>query len=157
MVGDLRSDSFLSSADAVRASISTLGLERAVLLPGFVEDAPLAALYSGASAVVIPSLAEGFGLPAVEGAACGAPMVLSDLPAHRETLDGAAAFFDPTDAAALAIALGGVLDDDDRAAALAARGRERAQRLSWDAAVRPLQELLAGVARGRTAAVGSAA
>ncbi len=60
--------------------------------PGSCSDETLACLYSGATCVVLPSLAEGFGLPAVEAAACGAPLVLSDLPAHRETLDGAAIF-----------------------------------------------------------------
>ena len=73
-----------------------------VLLPGFVSDETLACLYAGATAVVLPSLAEGFGLPAVEAAACGAALVLSDLPAHRETLDGAAIFVAPSDAHAIA-------------------------------------------------------
>ena len=72
--------------------------------PASSRTTSLAALYAGALAVVIPSLAEGFGLPAVEAAACGAPLVLSDLPAHRETLGSAALFFEPRDASELAAA-----------------------------------------------------
>jgi glycosyltransferase involved in cell wall biosynthesis len=149
LVGDLTGDSFLSAAGAVRALVTTLGLEALVLLPGYVDDATLAAVYSGATAVVIPSLAEGFGLPAVEGAACGAPMVLSDLPAHRETLDGCAIFFPPTDADALADTLADVLDDGAQAAALAAAGRVRAGGLSWDVAAEALREVIAQAVEGR--------
>jgi glycosyltransferase involved in cell wall biosynthesis len=146
IVGDLTTDSFLSSAAAVKSLVTTLGLEGSVLLPGYVDDAVLASLYSGATAVVIPSLAEGFGLPAVEGAACGATMVLSDLPAHRETLDGGALFFPPTEPEALTTVLVWLLDNPDRAAEIAARGQSRARALSWDDAVEPLRDLIADAA-----------
>ena len=151
VVGDLTRDSYLSAAASVRRLVGELGLGERVLLPGFVDDATLAALYSGATAVVIPSLAEGFGLPAVEGAACGAPMVLSDLPAHRETLDGAALFFEPTDADALAATLDRLLADGAAARSTAQRGLERAAALSWDDAAVALSKVLAAVldARGR--------
>lgn len=151
VVGDLDGDPYLSSAGSVLDLVSTLELTESVLLPGFVDDETLASLYSGSSAVVIPSLAEGFGLPAVEGAACGAPMVLSDLPAHRETLDGCAMFFPATDVAALARTLESLLDDRAAAATIAERGHARAQTLTWDAAVPPLRDLLvdAAMRRGR--------
>src|SRR5205085_3000378 len=86
LAGDLEGDSFLSAAASVREHVGRLGLEEQVLLPGFIPDEELACLYGACAAAVVPSLAEGFGLPAVEAAACGAPVVLSDLPAHRETL-----------------------------------------------------------------------
>lgn len=149
LVGDLTEDTFLSSAAAVRSAVTTLGLENSVLLPGYVDDAVLAALYGDATAVVIPSLAEGFGLPAVEGAACGAPMILSDLPAHRETLDGCAIFFPPKDTDALARALTRVLDDGPAAAALAEAGRIRAGALSWDAAAEALRAVIVEAAGSR--------
>jgi glycosyltransferase involved in cell wall biosynthesis len=151
IVGELASETFLSSADSVRALVATLGLDGSVIFPGYVEDDVLAALYSGATAVVIPSLAEGFGLPAVEGAACGAPMVLSDLPAHRETLDGAAVFFPPTSDEKLAGLLGEVLDDPVRASELAGLALERARGFSWDRAVDPLRELISTVAKRKGA------
>jgi glycosyltransferase involved in cell wall biosynthesis len=152
VIGELTTDTYLSSAASVRALISELSLGEAVLLPGYVSDETLAALYSGAAAVVIPSLAEGFGLPAVEGAACAATMVLSDIPAHRETMDGAAYFFPPRDADALAATLASLLDEKDRAAELAERGRCRAAGLCWDAAIEPLRELLLDAAGQREAA-----
>jgi glycosyltransferase involved in cell wall biosynthesis len=107
-----------------------------------VSDERLACLYTGALAAVSPSLAEGFGLPAVEAAACGAPAVLSDLPAHRETLGKHAMYFPPRDAKALASALDEVMTNEARRAAMAAGGRQAVARLSWDAGAQRLLEVL---------------
>lgn len=76
-----------------------------VLMPGYVPDPVLAALYCGAEAAVSASRFEGYGLTAVEAAACGARTVLSRIPAHLETSDGRADFFEPGDAAGLLDAL----------------------------------------------------
>lgn len=61
-----------------------------VTLTGRVSDADLAAIYTGAHALVMPSEDEGFGMPAVEALACGTPVVACDLPALREVLGGRA-------------------------------------------------------------------
>jgi glycosyltransferase involved in cell wall biosynthesis len=61
-----------------------------VTLTGALSDDDLAAIYSGAHALVFPSDDEGFGLPPVEALACGTPVVASDLPALREVLEGRA-------------------------------------------------------------------
>jgi glycosyltransferase involved in cell wall biosynthesis len=63
-----------------------------VILTGEVADDELAALYTGAHALVLPSEEEGFGLPAVEALACGTPVVAADGPALREVLGSRAAF-----------------------------------------------------------------
>jgi glycosyltransferase involved in cell wall biosynthesis len=153
LVGDLDDDSYLSCADRVRRQIETLELGEHVRLPGFVADETLACLYSGATCVVLPSRAEGFGLPAVEAAACGAPLVLSDLPAHRETLDGAALFVRPTDVDGFAAALGRVLDDETERDRLAHKGQEAVAHLSWDAAADAVRRLLDEVVAGAGAHV----
>jgi len=72
-----------------------------VILTGEVEDDELAALYTGAHALVLPSEAEGFGLPAVEALACGTPVVAADGPSLREVLDGRATFVEAGDVAGL--------------------------------------------------------
>jgi glycosyltransferase involved in cell wall biosynthesis len=118
------------------------------VLPGFVSDEALACLYSGAAAFVSPSLAEGFGLPAVEAAACGAPAVLSDIPAHRETLGDEALFFPPRDTGRLAEELQRVVGSDILRRSLAERGHRRVARYSWDVSAGALRALVHEVARG---------
>jgi glycosyltransferase involved in cell wall biosynthesis len=142
IVGALEDERYLSAAGDVRRLVAQLDLGGRVLLPGFVEDDVLACLYSGATAFVSPSLAEGFGLPAVEAAACGAPVVLSDIGAHRESLGDAALYFPSGDAAALTGQLHRVLDDRGLRRSLADRGRARVAPLSWDTAARRVRELL---------------
>ena len=60
----------------------------ASMLTGAVDDDELAAIYTGAHALVFPSDDEGFGLPPVEALACGTPVAACDVPALREVLDG---------------------------------------------------------------------
>ncbi|MEJ7891531.1 MAG: glycosyltransferase family 1 protein [Solirubrobacteraceae bacterium] len=68
-----------------------------VILTGAVDDDELAALYTGARALVFPSDDEGFGLPTVEALACGTPVVACDVPALREVLGNRATFVDTDD------------------------------------------------------------
>ncbi|HYM66355.1 MAG TPA: glycosyltransferase, partial [Patescibacteria group bacterium] len=75
-----------------------------VTLTGQVSDEELAAIYSGARALVLPSEDEGFGLPAVEALACGTPVVACEVPALREVLDDRATFVAPGDMRALILA-----------------------------------------------------
>ena len=72
-----------------------------VTLTGHVSDDHLAAIYSGARALVFPSDDEGFGLPTVEALACGTPVVASDLPVLREVLGDRATFVESGDLEAL--------------------------------------------------------
>ncbi len=79
-----------------------------VILTGHVPDSHLAAIYSGAHALVLPSEDEGFGLPAVEALACGTPVVACEIPALREVLGERATFVDPGDLPGLIAAAQGV-------------------------------------------------
>ena len=72
-----------------------------VIVTGHVSDDDLAALYTGARALVFASDDEGFGLPPVEALACGTPVVASDVPAVREVLGDRAQLVDRDDLAAL--------------------------------------------------------
>jgi glycosyltransferase involved in cell wall biosynthesis len=133
---------YVSALEELRRRVADLGLERDVLLPGFLPDAELAALYGGAVAAVVPSRAEGFGLPAVEAAACGAATVLSDIGPHRETLAAHALRFPPGDARVLRAQLARLLADPGLRRRLAEAGRQAVSALSWDVAARRLRELL---------------
>ena len=148
VVGALGDETYASSATAVRARADGLGLGDRVLFPGYVPDDVLAALYRRATVVVNPSRAEGFGLTAVEAAACGAPLLLSDLPAHRETLGRAALLFEPLDIGELAARLGELLGNEVLRARVAQRCAEAVADRSWAAAGTVLAGLVQAATNG---------
>ena len=133
----------VSIAEGIRAR----GLDPArVTVRGRVDDATLAQLMQNARALVLPSRAEGFGLPLVEAMALGTPVILSDDPALVETAGGAGLCFAidervHTTEARLAHALARLWNDADLRDALSARGTERARSFSWDSSARAVLSL----------------
>ncbi|HET7076244.1 MAG TPA: glycosyltransferase family 1 protein [Chloroflexia bacterium] len=117
--------------DTLVAQVERLGLGDSVRFLGYVADADLPALISGATAVVLPSLYEGFGLPALEAMACGAPLLAADASSLPEVTGDAALLLDPRDPAAWTGAMRRVLTDPALRAALSRRGPERAARFTW--------------------------
>lgn len=90
--------------------------------------------YAEAEAAVVPSLYEGFSLPAVEAMSCGVPLVATDGGALGEVVGDAATLVPPGDAGALASALESILDSPERAAEKGVRGRRRVlDRYTWKA------------------------
>jgi glycosyltransferase involved in cell wall biosynthesis len=118
-----------------RALASKLGIADGLIEMPFLEREALAALYRRASVVVLPSDAEGFGLPIAEAMACGAPVVASAIPALMEIGGSAALYCAPGDATAWIDAVAGLLREqlDDPSARLARRQRSiaNARRFSW--------------------------
>ena len=100
---------------------------------GHVTQAELVSLMQRASALVFPSLYEGFGLPPLEAMACGCPVACSSAGALPETVGDAARLFDPHDPTAIADA---VLDVVANPARWTERGLARAERYSWDETAR---------------------
>jgi glycosyltransferase involved in cell wall biosynthesis len=122
--------------DALFASLDERPvLRERVILPGFVPDGDLSALYSGARAFVFPSLYEGFGLPALEAMQCGVPVIASRTSAVPEVVGEAALTVDPADEGALSDAMRVVLSDTALAAELARLGLERSKQFTWDRTV----------------------
>jgi glycosyltransferase involved in cell wall biosynthesis len=106
----------------------------AVILPGFVPDENLPAVYGGAQALVLPSLQEGFGLPVLEAMACGTPVACSGTSALGEISGDAALHFDPHDTAAITDALRALLGDAGLRNDLGQRGVRWAGHFSWERA-----------------------
>jgi glycosyltransferase involved in cell wall biosynthesis len=113
---------------AVDQALDRLGLRDAVRFVGGLAEPALVALFGSAQVGVVPSLYEGFSLPAVELMACGTPLVATTAGALPEVVgpDGTAALHvPPGDPEALAAAIGRVLDDAGLAARLGVAGRAR--------------------------------
>jgi glycosyltransferase involved in cell wall biosynthesis len=127
----------------------SLGIADSVVFPGRVDDADLPGLYSGASVVVLPSLEEGFGLPAVEAMACGAPVIVSDRGALPEVTGSAAVIVDADKEDALASAIAAVLVDREYAGVLRRRGLARARDFAPAHTAERVLDLLERVAAGR--------
>ena len=114
--------------------------EGSVVLPGRLPESAVPDLYRGAAMVVLPSRAEGFGLPVIEAMACGVPVICSDLPVLREIADGVAIFCDPNDPAAFAAAMASMLDAPSNGSRRQL-GVERARTFTWERAARQTVEV----------------
>ena len=117
------------------AELKARAMQTRVRHIGFVPGAELTGLMRRATAMVIPSLYEGFGLPVGEGLAAGALVVHSRIPVLEEVSAGAAMTFDPSSPDELAACLRRAASDSRLAAQLRELGVKRAESLTWDAAV----------------------
>ena len=114
--------------------------QEAVIFPGYVPDADLPAIYTGAQALVLPSLYEGFGLPILEAMGCGTPVVCSRTSSLPEVAGDAGILIDPGDSDDLAAGIARVIQDSVLRQELMQRGLSQAARFSWQ---RTAQETLA--------------
>ena len=126
----------IKGADEIRQTIADLKLSSSVVLPGRVSDENLAGLYAQAALVVMPSLYEGFGFPVLEAMAAGTPVVASNISSLPEVAGDSAILVPPKDAVALAEAIARILENNDLAADLKARGLARARQFTWQRTAR---------------------
>jgi glycosyltransferase involved in cell wall biosynthesis len=125
--------------------VAKLGLQDRVVVTGFISDSELGALYRGTSVFVLPSLFEGFGMPAVEAMALGAPTLVSDLPVLREvTLNQAHYVKDPHSPREFADRIADVLQNEDAARPSAQLVEQMRHVFSPRTVARKYYELLAG-------------
>ncbi len=108
----------------------------AVVALGAISELRVRALYRGATALVYPSLYEGFGLPLIEAMASGTPVIASTAASIPEVLGGAGLLLDPHDAAAWRDAIIRIVNDDELRSDLRARGLARAATFTWDRTAR---------------------
>jgi glycosyltransferase involved in cell wall biosynthesis len=144
LVGDYKHDVFFSSYDALRPRAASSSI-----FTGFVPDAELPHWYSAAEAVVLPSVDEGFGLPAIEAMACGTPVLASRAGALPEVVGDAGLLFEPRDTTALIQALRSVVTDATLRQSLSSKGLAQAAKYSWRASARAAIEMFEEVGRRR--------
>lgn len=112
-------------------AVEEYGLSGLTVFTGYVSEADLQALYTGALCFVYPSYFEGFGLPPLEAMQCGAPVVVGNRTSLPEVVGDAGLLVDPFDERALRSAIERLIDDDSLRKELRAKGLERARKFSW--------------------------
>ena len=133
LVGTVDGDVFHGAQASIREAICEAGTQALVRWTGFVPDEELRHLLSGAVALVLPSASEGFGLPAVEAAACGTPVIATSASPLPALLEGGGIFVEPGDVEGIVGALRVLLTDEPRRRAMSAMARYRAAALTWQA------------------------
>lgn len=118
----------------VARAVDELGIAEAVRFVTGLPDPALAELFGSAEVAVVPSLYEGFSIPAVEAMACATPLVASRGGALPEVVGDCGVLVEPGNPSDLAAALGDLLDDDERRRHLGAAGRRRVEEhFTWRA------------------------
>lgn len=129
--------------DPLAPLVERLDVAANVTLEGWVTEDEVLALYERATALAIPSYAEGFSLPALESMGAGIPTLLSDIGVHRYVAGDAAAYFAPDDHRQLADLISRVIDDAPFRQHLVQSGRARAAEFTWSRTARETSESFA--------------
>lgn len=117
--------------DETLRALDETGVKDAVILTGYIPQADLPALYSGALCFVYPSYFEGFGLPPLEAMKCGAPVIVGNRTSLPEVVGDAALTVDPFDVEAIASAIRSLINDPLLREELSSKGRKRAGTFDW--------------------------
>ncbi len=129
-------DGFYETAGSVRATIRECDTESIVRLTGFLPDSELRWLYAGALLLALPSASEGLGLPAVEAARCGTPVVATTESPLPQLLEGGGLFVQPGNDGALEHAIEQLVADEPARRAMGRVALIRAQALTWTRSAR---------------------
>jgi glycosyltransferase involved in cell wall biosynthesis len=141
MVGDTSGDAFHTYFGTIATQVDALGLRDRVVFTGYLEDEDVVVLLNIASVLVLPSFMEGFGLPAVEAAACGCPVIATNASPLAGLLGEGGIYIDSCDPE-IERALERVLASEDLRMRMRSRGLAAAQRLTWDEAGRQMMEVI---------------
>lgn len=142
LVGPGEEDVFHGERDRVVDEIRSCEVGHLVTWAGYLSDESLRHVLSGAHALVLPSRCEGFGLPAVEAAACGTAVIATIESPLPRLLEGGGIFVAPGDEDALFLAMRTIECDAELRSRLGAVALARARELSWDAAARVALETI---------------
>jgi glycosyltransferase involved in cell wall biosynthesis len=136
--------------DYLRGLAQEIGVADHVRFEGRVSDERLLQLFETSRLMVYPSSLEGFGLPAVEAMKAGLPLIASDRASLPEIVGDGGVKVDPTDSHALASAMSEILESPERQRELAAAGRRRGRKFSWEKSAHQTLRVLEEVADDTT-------
>lgn len=142
MVGEYKKEVFHSAFINIKQQIEELGIAGRVIFTGYLSDEDLVVLLNHSTALVLPSLIEGFGLPAVEAAACGCPVIATTASPLPALLGDGGLFIDPNSCEEMETALARVLSSPELRRRMREAGLEAAGRLTWDAAARQMMDVI---------------
>ena len=125
----------------------TLSVTPFIRFPGYVPDCDLPFFYSQCLALIYPSFYEGFGLPPLEGAACGAAVIVSDRASLKEVMADAALYADPENGDALGTHLCRLLTDGAFRKDMAKKAYERSKAFSYQEAAKKTFSLYENICR----------
>jgi glycosyltransferase involved in cell wall biosynthesis len=128
--------------DEIFSRVEQLQLTERVIFPGYVDDTDKAALLSGATAYVFPSLYEGFGLPVLEAMACGTPVLTSNSSSLPEVAGEAALLVNPHSVEEIATGLHQLIADAPLRRKFAAQGYLHLENFSWQKAAEQVLNIL---------------
>jgi glycosyltransferase involved in cell wall biosynthesis len=121
--------------DELRSAISLENINESVVSVGYIPDVDLPVVLASATALVYPSLYEGFGFPPLEAMACGTPVIASNTGAIPETTAGHALLLDPYDVEGFAEAMEQISADTPLRSNLSSSGKKWVRNFSWDRTV----------------------
>jgi glycosyltransferase involved in cell wall biosynthesis len=142
LVGETENETFLSCLAEVRATCERLSIGGRVVFTGFLPDDDLVILLNRATVLLLPSLMEGFGLPAVEAATCGCPVIATKESPLPALLEDAGIYVDPLNAGQLEHALREVFGNDSLRARMRAAALSASRCLSWTEHANTLREII---------------
>lgn len=134
-------------AEKVRRIAKERGMDDRVRFVGFVSDAKLSYIYKRASALVFPSIVEGFGFPILEAMSCGLPVITSTTSSLPEVAGDAALLVDPRDTSAIAAAMTRLAKNTSLRKDLIHKGHARAKGFTWEKTARTYMNVLQRVFR----------
>lgn len=141
MVGEYRQETFHSNFEVIRGLVEQRTLEDRVIFAGYLPDIDLVALLNLSTLLVLPSLIEGFGLPAMEAAACGVPVIATMASPLPTLLGGGGLYIDPTKPDELEMTLLRVLESPSLRTQMRQAGLAAAKQLTWESAAGQLLSL----------------
>jgi glycosyltransferase involved in cell wall biosynthesis len=138
LVGDHSGDVFYSEYSRLRGFVDERGMQSRVFFTGFLADEDLACLLNCSAFLTLPSLIEGYGLPAIEAAACGLPVVATSNSPIPGLLGAGALAVDPYRTENLRQGIARLLEDAQLRARMGVSAQAAAAKLTWEEAARAL-------------------
>ncbi|MBI4991194.1 glycosyltransferase family 4 protein, partial [Candidatus Gottesmanbacteria bacterium] len=121
-------------------------IQKDIILTGYVDDNDLPYLMAGAKAFVLPSLYEGFGIPAIEAMACGVPVVVSNVSSLPEIVGDAGILVDPYDINSITRGVSQACYNEALRISLIKRGLQRVNKFNWEKSAALILEVLKTIA-----------